>query len=268
MIVNNHGVGMNIQLSALQRHVRLLEEVHAHRFVDVQALTELFGVSVATVRRDLSELEAQGLLRRTHGGALFVDQVTRDQANRDRTVANVESKKRIARAAAELVLDGDTVVIDAGTTSLEVARLLGLRSSLTIITNGLDVSQELASSTGGSRLFVIGGEFHSVNHSFAGPLAAAAMGQFNADKAILSVASVDIERGTIGLTSPQSACVQQAMIRAAKTSIVVADSSKFGRASLSVVSRIDALEYIVTDENAPAEADAKVAAHGSLLLRA
>jgi len=267
VIVNAHGEGMNAPLSAPQRQVRLLEEVHAHRFVDVQALTELFGVSVATVRRDLSELEAQGLLRRTHGGALFVDQVTRDQANRDRTVTNVEAKRRIAKAAADLVLDGDTVIIDAGTTTLEVARILGLRSDLTIITNGLDVARELANSPGGNRLFVIGGEFHPVNHSFAGPLAAEAMRKFNADKAILSVASVDVEGGTIGVTSPQFACVQQAMIEAAKTSIVVADSSKFGRASLSVVSRLGALEYIVTDEQAPAGTDTKVVAHGSLLLR-
>src|SRR6478609_7235750 len=120
------GSGMNAPLSGPQRQARLLDQVRAHHFVDVQALTELFGVSVATIRRDLSELETQGLLRRTHGGALFVDQVTRDQANRDRTANNVEAKRRIAQAAADLVVDGDTVIIDAGTTSLEVARQLGM----------------------------------------------------------------------------------------------------------------------------------------------
>jgi len=260
---------MNAPLSGPQRQARLLDQARAQHFVDVQALTELFGVSVATIRRDLAELETQGLLRRTHGGALFVDQVTRDPANRDRTVANVEAKRRIARAAADLVVDGDTVIVDAGTTSLEVARLLGARSGLTIITNGLDVSHELANNaTGNNRLFVIGGEFHDVNHSFAGPLAAEAMRRFNADKAILSVSSVDLDRGTIGLSSPQFACVQQAMIEAAKATIVVADASKFGRASLSVVARFAALDCIVTDSDAPAEADQKTVAHGSLLVRA
>ncbi len=259
---------MNVPLSGPQRQARLLDHVRIHHFADVQALTDLFGVSVATIRRDLSELETQGLLRRTHGGALFLDQVTRDQANRDRTIANVEAKKRIARAAAELVVDGDTVIIDAGTTSLEVARVLGARKGLTFITNGLDASLELAAASADNRLFVIGGEYQDVNHSFAGPLAADAMRKFNADKAFLSVSAVDLDRGTIGLSDPKFACVQQAMIEAAKSAIVVADASKFGRTSLSVVARLEALDCIVTDDDAPAEADRKTSEHGSLLMRA
>ena len=259
---------MNAQLSAPQRHARLIEMVRAQRFVDVQELTETFGVSVATIRRDLAELEAQGLLRRTHGGALTVDQVTHDQTNRDRTVTNVEAKCAIAKAAAELIIEGDTIIIDAGTTSLEVARLLGKRSGLTFITNGLDISIELANASGKNRLFVIGGEFHELNYSFAGPLAAEATQRFSADKAILSVSSVDLDRGTIGMSSPQFACVQRAMIAAAKSAIVVADASKFGRASLAVSAEFGELDCIVTDKAAPANADTKLSTYGTILIRA
>lgn len=259
---------MTEPLSAPQRHARLIELVRAQHFVDVQELTEKFDVSVATIRRDLAELELQGLLRRTHGGALTVNQVTQDQANRDRTIANVDAKRAIAQAAAELIVEGDTVIIDAGTTSLEVAKLLGKRDGLTIITNGLDISVELANAPGKNHLFVIGGEFHALNHSFAGPLAAEAMQRFSADKAILSVSSVDLDRGTIGLSSPQFACVQRAMIAVTKSVIVVADASKFRRASLAVSADFADLDCIVTDQAAPTDADAKLSASGTILVRA
>ena len=129
--------------SAGQRQARLIELLRSELFADIQILRERLGVSVATVRRDLSELESKGLLKRTHGGATVINQVTRDHAAAVREATNAAEKARIAEATAELVSDGDAVIIDSGTTSLQVAKLLASNSSLTFVTNGTDVLKAL-----------------------------------------------------------------------------------------------------------------------------
>jgi DeoR/GlpR family transcriptional regulator of sugar metabolism len=238
-----HGYGFR---SAGQRQARLLERLRSDLFLDVQALKEALGVSIATIRRDLSELETRGLLTRTHGGATIINQVTRDYSTAVREITNSEEKSRIAEAAAELIVEGDAVIIDSGTSAIPVARLLAANPSLTFVTNGTDVLNVLVA--GGARnVHVIGGQYIDINHSLGGPLAAQMVRGFQVDKAILCVSSVDLHRGVICTTSPQIACVQQAMIEVAHHCIVVADHSKFDRASLSVIAPISQVDYIVTD---------------------
>lgn len=232
--------------SAPQRQARLLEHLRSELFVDVHLLTEKFGVSIATIRRDLADLESKGLLKRTHGGATVINQVTRDYVASVREITNAAEKRAIARAAAELVVEGDAVMIDSGTTSLQVANLLASRPSLTFVTNGSDVQASLVA--GGARnLHFIGGEYIDINHSFGGPMATEMVRRFNVDKAILSVSSVDLARGLICTLSPQIGYVQQAMIEVAQTVIVVADNSKFERTALSVIAPIADVDYVVTD---------------------
>lgn len=248
------------------RQSRLLALLRENHFLDVNQMSTQLGVSIVTVRRDLTELAAQGLLKRTHGGALVAEQVTADKENAARALDDASEKRRIATAAAEMVVDGDTVIIDAGTTSSEVARLLVQRKDLTVITNSLDAAGILG-PTLNNRLYVIGGEFMRVNHSFAGPMAADMVRRFSADKVFLSVASIDLERGVIGIASPQSACVQQAMIEVSKIAVVVAVHSKFGRASLTVTSPLKGIDCIVSDTGVSDEDEARVRAHGSQLIR-
>jgi DeoR/GlpR family transcriptional regulator of sugar metabolism len=238
--------------SAPQRHARLLGLLRSEIFADIQALKDALGVSIATIRRDLSELESRGLLKRTHGGALVANQVTRDNAVSVREVVNATEKARIADATAEMVVDGDAVMIDSGTTSLLVARRLASNRTLTFVTNGIDVLAELTAAKV-PNLHFIGGEYLDINHSFGGPMAAEAVRRFNVDKAILSVSSVDHARGLICISSPQSACVQQAMIDVAQMTIVVADHSKFNRTALAVVAPIERIDYIVTDNESRRE---------------
>jgi DeoR/GlpR family transcriptional regulator of sugar metabolism len=231
---------------APQRQARLLGHLRSQVFVDIQALTDVFGVSVSTIRRDLAELERQGLLRRTHGGAVVVNQVTRDAEAAVREMTNVEEKSRIGAAAAALVTDGDTVMIDSGTTSLQVARRLAGNPTLTFVTNGTDVLAALVAG-GAGKVHCIGGQFVGINHSLGGTMAADMVRRFNVDKAILSVTSVDTRRDLICTLSPEIGCVQQAMIEVAQTVVVVADHSKFGRTALSVIAPLDDVDYIVTD---------------------
>lgn len=232
--------------SAGQRQARLLDRLRSDLFLDVQDLKDALGVSIATIRRDLSELETRGLLRRTHGGATVINQVTRDYSTAVREITNAEEKSRIAEAAAELIVEGDAVMIDSGTSSLPVARILAANPSLTFVTNGIDVLNALVS--GGARnVHLIGGQYIDINHSLGGPLAAQMVRGFLVDKAVICVSSVDLKRGVICTTSPQIACVQQAMIEVAHNRIVVADHSKFDRASLSVIAPISQVDYVVTD---------------------
>ena len=231
---------------AAQRHARLIEYLRCRLFVDAQALKEELGVSISTIRRDLTELERRKLLRRTHGGAMSVTQVTHDNETAIRETTNIDEKLRIAAATAAMIAEGDAVMIDSGTTSLQVARLLAANSSLTFVTNGQDVLDALVA--GGARtIHVVGGEYVAINHSFSGSLAVGMVRSFNVDKAILSVASVDIRRGLICTLSPQVACVQQAMIEVAQSVIVVADHSKFERTALTVIAPLERVDYIVTD---------------------
>lgn len=233
--------------SAGQRQARLIELLRSELFVDVQVLRDQLGVSIATIRRDLGELEGKGLLKRTHGGATIINQVTRDTAAAIREVTNAPEKAQIAAAAAELIVDGDAVIIDSGTTSLQVAKLLASNTTLTFVTNGTDVLRVLVE--GGARnVHFIGGEYVEINHSCGGAMAVDQVRRFNVDKAILSVSSVDVKRQLICTLSPQIGSVQHAMIEIAQEAIVVADHSKFDRTALTVIDSLDALDHIVTNE--------------------
>ena len=230
--------------SAPRRQARLLEYVRSRPFVDAQLLKDELGVSIATIRRDLTELENQKLLRRTHGGAVGVTQANDDDDTTIRETTNYGEKLRIATAAAAMVAEGDAVMIDSGTTSLQVARLLA--------GNVLDVRDQWPGRAptliaGGARaIHVIGGEYVPINHSFSGAMAVAMVRSFNVDKAILSVAAVDVERGLICTSHPQIGCAQQAMIEIAQMVIVVADHSKLERTALSVIAPLERIDCIVT----------------------
>lgn len=239
------GLDLDDLRSTPRRQARLLECVRARGFVDVQGLRDELEVSIATIRRDLTELESQKLLRRTHGGAVSITQVTHDNEPAVREASNPEEKLRIAAAAAAMVADGDAVMIDSGTTSLQVAKRLAGNLSLTFVTNGSAVLQTLIAGGAGAIHF-IGGEYVAINQSFGGSMAVAMIRSFNVDKAFLSVAAVDVDRRVICTSHPQIACAQQAMMEIAQTTIVVADHSKFGRTALTVIAPLARIDYIVT----------------------
>lgn len=240
---------------AEDRQAKIVELLRERNFIDIRTLTERFDISVATVRRDLADLEELGLIRRTHGGAVNINQVAQDATNAARLVSKQAEKAVIAEVAARMVAVGDTVLLDAGTTALEVARKLADRNSLTFISNGLDIVAELTRCDG-RNIYSVGGEYTDTNRSFRGPLAEQFIRQFNADKLILNAASIDIDRGLICTGSPQNASVARAMIEVSRRVIVVADHSKFTKSSLSVVTRIEDIGVIVTDAGAKSIIDA------------
>ncbi len=231
---------------ASSRQARLLERLKARAYANTQDLSAYLGVSDATVRRDLVDLEARGLIRRTHGGAMPLGQITSDLPNNERMGRNTAEKTRIGKAAADLVVAGDAVFLDAGTTTLQLAGHLAYRDGLTFVTNGTDIAACLLSA-GVERLFVTGGEYHDVSHGLTGALAAEAIRRFNVDKLFLSVSAVDLRRGQIAISHPALAEAQRAMIEIAHEVIVVADHSKFTRNALTVIAPLEAVDRIVTD---------------------
>lgn len=237
--------------TAEDRQAKIVELLSEELFLDIRRLTERFQVSVATVRRDLGDLEQAGLLRRTHGGAVSINQVAQDPTNAARAVSHLAEKSAIAASAVEMIADGDTVLLDAGTTALEVAKLLRERTGLTFISNGADIIAELTRSDAHS-VFAVGGEYADINRSFRGPLAEHFIRQFNVDKLILNASSIDLDRGLVFTGSPLNAGVQRAMIEVSSRVIVVADHSKFTKSSLSVTAKIEDVAVIITDVGAQA----------------
>lgn len=229
------------------RHDQLLDRLRARGWVDIQELCAVLGVSEATVRRDLAELERRGLLQRTHGGALSPQQITQEFPNAHRMVQNATEKARIGKIAAQMVQPGDAIFLDAGTTTLNVARNLAWREDLTFVTNGTDIIATLTAGDAAPRLFVTAGEFYPFNHSLSGPLAATSIRGFNVDRLFLSVSAVDLNRGQIAISTPALAEAQQAMIEIAQEVIVVADHTKFLRSALCVIAPLAQVDRIVTD---------------------
>ena len=235
--------------TAQDRQEKIIELLRQENFLDIHGLTEHFQVSLATVRRDLGELEEAGYLRRTHGGAVGVNQVGLDPANAVRAVSHLAEKAAIAVKAEEMIAEGDTVLLDAGTTVLEVAKRLVGRNNLTFISNGADILAELIRGDARS-IFSVGGEFAEINRSFRGPLAEHFIRQFSVDKLILNAASINLDRGLIFTGSPANASIQQTMIEVSSRVIVVADHSKFTKSSFSVATKIEDVGVIITDVGA------------------
>jgi DeoR family fructose operon transcriptional repressor len=223
--------------------IRLLEE---NRVVKVSDLSQMFSVSEATIRRDLGKLARQGLLRKTYGGATVKDGSRSWGTLEAGPDLFLEEKRRIGRAAAELIEDGDTISLQAGSTTLQVAQCLTRRNSLTVLTNDIDIAHELSKSPG-IRVNLSGGILREGTRILVGPLAEQAISQFHVDKAILGVSAISL---TEGLTNVDllDAQIKTAMIRGADEVIVVADHSKLGKVHFAKVAPITAIHKLVMDD--------------------
>lgn len=232
----------------------------------VAELEQHLGVSPATIRRDLAELERGGHLRRTHGGAIPATVENWQLPDEHRATLNLEPKRCIAVTTESMIRDGERVFLDAGTTSLEVARRLCERQDLTFLTNGLGIANLLE---GARREFtLVGGTFCAHNRSFVGALACRAIESFHVDTAILSTSGVNVDRAVITMPQAEMSSVQRSMMAIADRIIVVADHTKFSNAAFSVSAELSEIDLIITDDAATEGLDARIALAGSQLVRA
>ncbi len=234
-----------------ERRQRILEEVENRNSISVTELCHLLSVSDMTIRRDLRALSDEGMLERVHGGAL----ARRDRSNElpylIRSTENIHQKKIIGQRAADYVHDGDSIALDIGTTTLELAKaMVGIRN-LTVLTSNLLVVEVLKEAPN-IRLVISGGELRFEEFSLVGPLAQRTFKEFRIDKAFLSAGGLDLIKGLTDYNQ-QDIQVKQALITHANLVIAMIDSSKFGVVYDHVFAPLSMVDYLITDEEAPLE---------------
>ena len=211
------------------------------------ALETEFDVSPATVRRDLAELERQGKVRRTHGGAVMPSVAQHEDSFQQRLGEAVEAKKRLARAASELLEEDETVFIDSSTTAYyAVRRMLADASNVTFLTSLLPV-MDLFSTADPSAVNLVGfgGMFRALTLSFVGPCTIRMIESYRADRTFFSVKGITPD-GQLTDANPLEAEVKRAMIRQAASSVLLVDGRKFERQGLSVITHISEVSLVMT----------------------
>lgn len=221
----------------------LLDLIAGRGFATLSEMVNSLGVSESTVRRDLEVLEQAGSVRRTHGGAVCASEGRTMPAFEERTTAFTAEKRAIGRATAALLEDGDTVLLDGGTTTMEVARAL-IGRPVQVVTNSLPIAQLLASGKEAD-LILIGGYVYPRTGVALGPLAIAAMQGIRVRKAILGAGGITAE----GVYNSNVLLVEteRQMMECGQEVIIVADHSKFGWQSLSWLCGLDAIDRVVVD---------------------
>ena len=234
-----------------ERKMKIVEYLQENSRASVQELGKKFMVSDSTVRRDLKELEEARLLKRTHGGAVAADNVNFEPAFIEKEDKFCKEKKSIARKAVEFVEDGDTLVIDAGTTTAYLAKELRGRHNLKVVTNSLILAQELQGADN-VEVILTGGTLRQRTLSLVGPIAEQALSSLRVDKAIIATNGVDIDGG---LTTPNviEAAVKAKMIEIAQKVILVADYSKVNKVAFAKFADMTQVDVFVVDDKIPQE---------------
>ncbi len=246
--------GQNLNMLNEERRRNILHIVSREGRVLVKDLSHQFKTSNVTIRKDLEILHKQGLIHRTHGGALTPQSGGLiDVSLQEKEKLHRKEKERIGQAAAALVGEGESVVLDSGTTTTAVARALRHRKQLTIITNAVNIAAELTGTA--IEIILTGGILREKSFSLVGPLAEETLRSLSADILFLAVDGIDVH---FGLTTPNllEARVNRVMMEIARRTVLVCDSSKFGRRSLSLISPLSRIHQIVTDNRIP-KADMK-----------
>ena len=235
---------------AAERLEKLRMILGQRRIARVDELSAALGVSPATVRRDLEQLESAGHIRRVHGGAVHVDGKLEEPHFDDKAATAAEEKQRIARAALDLVKPSESIFLDGGSTTLLLARLLQSRPDVTVVTNSLRVAAELAG--GGPRLLLVGGELRRRSQTFVGTLTQCLIDQLHVDSAFMGTIGVSAESG-MTTTDPHEAYTKTEVMSHAQNVVLLADSRKFGTVSFVRFGSFDRLNLIITDKGAPAD---------------
>jgi DeoR/GlpR family transcriptional regulator of sugar metabolism len=233
------------------RRETILELLQEKGKLSVSELSQRTGASSMTVRRDLQVLEQEGALRRIHGGATSAASRGDLPPYSVREKRDLEAKQRIGQAAASMIGERETVILDVGTTTLEVARALHGRRNLTVITSSLHVANALAREQG-IRLMVTGGTVLPGDLSLIGDLAEDAFSRFRFDTFVMGVAGVDADVGCTEF-STDDARVKRAALATVRRCIAVADSSKLGVVTFALICPLDSVNVVVTDVRAQPE---------------
>lgn len=232
-----------------ERRRAILDQLTHQGRVLVTELSHQFETSQVTIRKDLEILHANGLIHRTHGGALPAREgALEDPTLREKEKLHRQEKLRIAENAASKVKEGQVIILDSGTTTTAIARALRNFQNLTIITNAVNIAAELAGTA--VEVILTGGTLRKNSFSLVGPIAEETLRRLSADMLFLGLDGIDVQ---YGFSTPNllEAKVNRVMVEIAKKTTAVCDSSKFGRRSLSLIAPISAAQEVITDRGTP-----------------
>jgi DeoR/GlpR family transcriptional regulator of sugar metabolism len=253
---------MQLNTERLQLIERFINE---RQHVRVAELSKYFAVSEPTIRRDLQKLEEMGQIRRAHGGASAMERAMLELPIVQRVVECIEEKRRIGRAAAQLIQDDETIFLGSGTTTLEVARHLHEKKNLTVITNAINVAQCLASNPD-INVIITGGVLRHSEFSMIGYIVEQTLKELHADKVIVSMRAVSVNEGLTNHNLLET-MTDRKIIQFAREVILVADHSKFDKVSTAVIAPITAVHKVVTDTQTPQETIQSLRARGITVIQ-
>jgi DeoR/GlpR family transcriptional regulator of sugar metabolism len=231
---------------AVERRNAIMKYLKENGSITVEELADKLEVSNMTIRRDLKYLEDANLVARTFGGAILKDSLIEEVPYYEKTEIRIEQKKKLAEYAVSLIKEGDAIILDAGTTNMEIAKIIKDMKNLTVITTDLMIAAYLINSKD-INIFCTGGEIHKSTGTCIGTNALDFLNKINVDIAFIGASSIDVEKG---MTTPtfEKAKIKRQIIDSAETSILVSDSSKFGKKSFVKVSSLKELNMIITDD--------------------
>jgi DeoR family transcriptional regulator of aga operon len=233
-----------------QRRREIIRQLYLTGYAEARELAVTLGVDASTIRRDLDALARAGDVQRTHGGARLVAGAV-DLPYEIKQAEHVTAKAAVGRAGAELVGDGESILIDSGSTTYELAKELRPRHELTIVTNDIRIAQ-LVAGFPGVRLLVTGGELLRSTYTLCGERAVAFVEELSVDRTFLGADAIDFASG-ITNTNTLEVPLKRAMLAVAGASVVLADSSKFGQRALVRVAELTEIDLVLTDNGLPDE---------------
>src|SRR5919199_325590 len=238
-------------LTTDERREQLLKELRSHGHLTVPALTEMLNVSGVTIRKDLEQLEVQGLLRRTRGGAVISGRGQLEMHFVGREQIQFDEKRRIARAAANLIHSGQTIFLDSSTTAYQIAKLIGDLTNLTIVTTGLFTAIELSYSDD-ITVIISGGIWRRRSTSMGSILSNDVLQRLRIDVGFFGASGVTPEDGLTEIDIHE-ALIKQQIVKLSRVVIGVADSTKFGNVHIGAFALAHEIDHIITDTGAPIE---------------
>ncbi|MDD5018731.1 MAG: DeoR/GlpR family DNA-binding transcription regulator [Eubacteriales bacterium] len=230
---------------AVERRSRIISLLNENKSLSVQEAAEYFDVAEETIRRDLNTLEQQRLLIRTHGGAVIADQASAEISYEMRQRINMAGKDRIGKEAAKLVEDGDTIILDASTSSFFVAKYIKNKKGVTVITNAKNVITEL-SGTEEIQLISTGGELRRKSMSYVGRIAESHLSNYHANKLFFSCMGFSLKRGLTD-SNGQESDIKKVMIKCSQKNILLCDNTKFDQVGYASTAKPEDIDIMITD---------------------
>lgn len=231
---------------ALERRNSILEKLQEEKRVVVSELSQLYQVSEETIRRDLDKLDKEGLCIKSYGGAVLAEDNNVDMPFQVRKKSNVEAKQKIAELVADLVEDGEHIMLDASSTAVFIAKALKNKERLTVVTNSVEIMLEL-SDVSGWNIISTGGDLKEGYLGLFGPKTISSIREYNGEKAIISCKAFNLEHGFFD-PNPEFASTKQAMMEHTNDCILAVDSSKLGKFAFAKVGDLKDISIVVTDQ--------------------